>query len=118
MAKKTKCARVASNVCPSGIAAAAISLEKTCEGKQAAVTRLMAELQKDVKRGRVTPAAAQQIVMSKVRGVDGTCRLQKVRMKRMDELAREAARKLEADRERIVGGQAMDGLFGLGIFGL
>jgi hypothetical protein len=121
MAKKgstQKCARVASNVCASGVAAAAISLEKTCEAKQAALPRLLVELKKDVMKGRMSAAAADAVFKARMRGVEGTCRLQNARMKRAEEIAREAARKLEADRERIVGGQAMDGLFGLGLFGL
>ncbi len=122
MAKaKTKkhCAKVASNVCASNLVAATIGLEKSCEGKQAILPRLLVELRKDVRAGRMTPQHADSTFKARMRGVEGTCRLQNVRAKKAEEIAREAAAKMEADRQRIVGGQAMDGLLGLGgLFGI
>jgi hypothetical protein len=119
-AKTKKCEAIPANVCTSGLVAATISLEKTCEGKQAILPRLMVELRKDVRAGRMTAAQADAVFRARMRGVEATCRLQNIRAKRAEEIAREAARKieeerrrLEAERERIVSAQPMDGLFGL-----
>lgn len=107
--KKT-CAKVAANVCNSQLVASTIGLEKTCEGKQAILPRLLVELRKDVMGGRMAPATADSVLKTRMRGVEATCRLQNARMKKAEEIAREAAKKLEAEREAIVSQQAMDGL--------
>lgn len=104
------CASVAKNVCTSSLVAATIGLEKTCEGKQAILPRLMLELRKDVMAGRLKPGSADSVLKARMRGVEATCRLQNARAKKAEEIAREAARKLEAEREAIVSSQAMDGL--------
>lgn len=117
-AKKKGCPSVASNVCSANLVAATMGLEKSCEGKQAILPRLMIELRKNVRAGRMTAAHADSIFKGRMKGAELTCRTQGARMKKQEELAREATRKLEADRERIVGGQAMDGLLGLGLFGI
>ena len=129
---KKMCPALPKNLCPSQVAEAAIGIEKTCEGKQAALSKLMAVLNADVGRKRFTPEKAAAVVNARARGVEATCRLQKHRFNAA-EIKRKAAEKaLEDDRARIMGSQAMDGLgrargprrgsssglFGLGLFGL
>lgn len=128
MPKKKPCSKVPSNVCTSQLVAATVGLERTCEGKQAILPRLLLELRKDVMGGRLSAASADSLLKTRMRGVEATCRLQRARTKKAEEIAREAA-KLEAEREAIVSQQSMDGLgryhrrgprglFGLGLFGL
>jgi hypothetical protein len=110
MPKKTTCTKVPANVCSSQLVASTIGLEKTCEGKQAILPRLLVELRKDVMAGRMAPGTADMLLKARMRGVESTCRLQRARAKKAEEIAREAAKKLEAEREAIVSQQAMDGL--------
>jgi hypothetical protein len=124
---KKMCPALPKKLCPSQVAEAAIGIEKTCEGKQAALSRLMVELQKDVSKGRFTPDRAAKVVMAKARGVEGTCRLQKANFDKAEikrkaaEIAREQA---EVNRFNGLGRArgprrgSSSGLFGLGLFGL
>lgn len=123
MAKHNRCPSMPKKPCASQVAEMAIGIEKTCAGKQAALSRMMVELQKDVSRGRFTPDRAAKTVMAKARGVEGTCRLQKSRFDRA-EIARKAAEiaREQADVNRFNGlgryrGRS-SGLLGLGLFGL
>jgi hypothetical protein len=121
MPKKKSCTKVPATVCSSQLVASTIGLEKTCEGKQAILPRLLLELRKDVMAGRMSAAGADNVFKTRMRGVEATCRLQRARAKKAEEIAREAARKLEAEREAIVSQQAMDGLgryHGRGLRGL
>lgn len=114
------CPTVPAKACSSSIAAAAISLEKTCDGKQAALPRLLVELKKDVMKGRMSASAADSVFKARMRGVEGTCRLQNARIKRAEEIAREAAAKAAAEQREVdrFNGLSGGGLFGLGLFGL
>lgn len=123
---KQKCPSMPKSPCASQVAEAAIGIEKTCAGKQAALSRLMVELQKDVSKGRFTPDRASKVIMAKARGVEGTCRLQKSRFDRA-EVARKAAAiaREQSDVNRFNGlGRysrsrgLSGGLLGLGLFGL
>ena len=128
MAKKQHCARIPKDACRSSVASAAIGLEKTCAGKTEAVNRLFIEVRTDVEKRRITPEAGAKLLREKVRSVEATCRLQNARMKKVEQIAREAAEKAAAEERevnrfnglgRIRGRKThRPSLLGLGLFGL
>lgn len=121
MAKK--CPTLPKKLCDSQVAEAAIGIEKTCEGKQAALSKLMVVLQRDVAKKRFTPERAAAVINARARGVEGTCRLQQKRFDAAEvkrKAAAEAREQAEVNRFNGLGRTRgpRSGLFGLGLFGL
>ena len=124
---KKSCPAVPANACQTSVVEASLRFDPTCEGKTAIISRLMAALQRDVQKGRISGPMAQKLLMQRVKGVELTCRNQGVRMRKQEAvekaiaIAKEEKAKAEAinfSPNRHNRGYPVNGLFGLGIFGL
>ena len=93
-------------------AAATAASHGSCDHRRAAVDVLRAETSKALHSRFVSEKEKARLV-----GQVGRLQAKAYSCGRGRDAAREAAM-LEADRQRIVGGSAVDGLFGLGLFGL